>query len=147
MKILKGDLLKYAEDGYFDIIIQGCNCFNTFGSGLAKQIKEQYPEAFKADLKTVKGSSEKLGNYTSYDTGKFIIINAYTQYTFSRSKDVFEYGAFSKILDQLFDNFPEDTRFGFPLIGCGLASGNRERIVNMIKGFSMNRDVTIVEYE
>ena len=43
---IKGDLIKLAQAGEFDVIVQGCNCFNTMGSGLAKQIKAEIPEAY-----------------------------------------------------------------------------------------------------
>lgn len=31
MKYILGDLIKMADTGDFDIIVQGCNCFNTMG--------------------------------------------------------------------------------------------------------------------
>lgn len=33
MKYIIGDLLKLADDGQFDVIVHGCNCFNTMGAG------------------------------------------------------------------------------------------------------------------
>lgn len=98
MKIIEGDLLSLAADGHFDVIVQGCNCFCTMGSGLAKQIKEKYPEAYEADCQTKKGDKEKLGTYTTCVVGnlhKFVIVNAYTQFNYGKSsKDYFEYYAF-----------------------------------------------------
>lgn len=38
MKEIKGDLLKLAKEGLFDIIIHGCNTKRTFGAGIALQI-------------------------------------------------------------------------------------------------------------
>jgi len=37
MKIIKGDLIELIKKGYFDVVIHGCNCFCTMGSGFAKQ--------------------------------------------------------------------------------------------------------------
>lgn len=31
LKHVKGNLLNLAEAGQFDIVVQGCNCFNTMG--------------------------------------------------------------------------------------------------------------------
>ena len=39
MKIIKGDLIKLALQGEFDVIVHGCNCFCTMGAGIAKSIK------------------------------------------------------------------------------------------------------------
>lgn len=56
MNVIKGDLIKLALDGRFDVIVHGCNCQCAMGAGIAKSIKETFPEAYKADLATTKGS-------------------------------------------------------------------------------------------
>ena len=43
---IKGDLIKLAIKGDFDVIIHGCNCFCTMGAGIAKSIKTAFPEAY-----------------------------------------------------------------------------------------------------
>ena len=39
LKHTKGNLLDLAEAGEFDIVVQGCNCFNTMGGGIAREIR------------------------------------------------------------------------------------------------------------
>lgn len=51
MKTLRGDLLAYALNGKINVIVHGCNCFCNMGAGIAKQIKNTFPEAFDADKK------------------------------------------------------------------------------------------------
>jgi O-acetyl-ADP-ribose deacetylase (regulator of RNase III) len=104
MKVIHGDLLQLANDGEFDVIIHGCNCFCTMGAGIAKSIKQRYPQAFVVDqTTTIPGDKSKLGTYTVATietktramtrwtkkrsaTGNdatlhtFQIVNAYTQY-------------------------------------------------------------------
>lgn len=159
MKVIRGDLISLAEEGEFDVIVHGCNCFNTMGSGLARQIRERYPEAYSQDLRTIPGDINKLGTYTytrsnvGGDTG-FIIVNAYTQYDFNRHGshvDVFEYTAFQLILEKFSRGEWAALRFGFPMIGTGLACGNSERILALLEGFDRRvvehgGTVTIVEY-
>ena len=81
---IKGDLIKLAIKGDFDVIIHGCNCFCTMGAGIAKSIKTAFPEAYKADLETLKGDKEKLGNFSAANIKRngqeITIVNAYTQY-------------------------------------------------------------------
>ena len=150
-KIVQGDLLELARNKEFDIIVHGCNCFNTMGSGIAKQIGDRFPQARQVDYATEYGDYNKLGNYTSWtsDAG-LTIVNAYTQYTYSRNSDVFEYTSFKMILQKLAHNFPEKKSFGFPLIGMGLAGGDKNRIFDLIDEFaynvSTNSIVTVVEY-
>lgn len=67
MKSIEGDLLKLANQEFFDVIIHGCNCYCAMGSGIAKAIRDQYLAASEADLATDKGSCDKLGTYSSAD--------------------------------------------------------------------------------
>ena len=150
---VKGDLLDFAEKGAFDIIVHGCNCFNVMGGGIAYAIAKKYPQAKLVDSNTIWGDKEKIGTFTiskaiSQDLISFFIINAYTQFSPSRKEDVFEYEAFDRILNQLAESYPF-ARFGFPLIGCGLAGGNKERILKQIEEFAnkIQGTVTVVEWD
>lgn len=150
LKHTKGCLLSLAEDGKFDIIVHGCNCFCTMGAGIAKTIKNKYPEAYQADCNTKKGDINKLGTYSYHNTGKFIIINAYTQYKWSGNKDLFEYHHFNNILDILANTY-SNNHFGFPYIGMGLAKGNKQKILDMLENFAIivhnnGGSVTLVEF-
>jgi O-acetyl-ADP-ribose deacetylase (regulator of RNase III) len=153
LKHTKGNLLDLAEAGEFDIVVQGCNCFNTMGGGIAREIRERYPVVASVDMETLKGDYRKLGNWTECDAGeknRFTVINAYTQYNMSRGTDVFEYTAFQLILEKLAFVFP-GKRFGLPYIGCGLAGGEKETIVDMIEVFAKRvalegGTVTLVEF-
>lgn len=154
LKKIKGDLLALAEAGEFDVIVQGCNCFNTMGSGIARQIKERYPQAYDADCETQAGDYNKLGNFTKSATDKFVIINAYTQYNFNKNgskDDLFEYISFAMILQKL-SNTAGDCRFGFPYIGMGLAGGDPVKIITLLEHFAESVEekggsVTLVEYQ
>lgn len=151
----KGNLLDMAEKGDFELIIQGCNCFNTMGGGIAKEIRERYPYVAEVDALTTKGDYNKLGNYTKNvvvvnKEHSFVVINAYTQFGMSSGEDVFEYTAFELILQKmlrLYGTF----NIGLPYIGMGLAGGNKEVIIEMIEEFANNvtnkgGSVTLVEF-
>lgn len=152
---VKGNLLDMAENGEFNIIVQGCNCFNVMGAGIARQIAERYPNVQDADLETTKGSIGKLGNWTAgfvmLEKHRFIVINAYTQYgTSADGSDVFEYDSFAVILRKLAHEYG-GLRFGFPYIGMGLAGGDKKRILAMIENFAKEISakggtVTLVEF-
>jgi O-acetyl-ADP-ribose deacetylase (regulator of RNase III) len=158
LKHTKGNLLDLAEAGEFDIVVQGCNCFNTMGGGIAREIRERYPEVAAVDAKTKKGDYNKLGNWTEHmaigrhrePQSYYTIINAYTQYNMSRGTDVFEYNAFQLILEKLTFAFP-GKRFGLPYIGMGLAGGNKDVIIEQIEYFAQKvaakgGTVTLVEF-
>jgi O-acetyl-ADP-ribose deacetylase (regulator of RNase III) len=156
LKRAKGNLIDMAEAGEFDFIVQGCNCHNTMGSGIAKEIRERYPIAYEADTKAAEiwvTPVARLGNFSFAVTDKnFVIINAYTQVDFMpRGVDHFEYEAFYIILKKLETLAGEGVRFGFPYIGMGLAGGNPLRIVVLLENFAAKvsakgGSVTLVEF-
>lgn len=169
MNIVKGDLIAMADEGLFDVIIHGCNCFNTMGSGIARSLRERWPQVYAADNDhTMRGDYNKLGNYTvaqvfsnksDGSTGPFMVVNAYTQYGYNgggngttgkQSNDVFEYKSFDLILQKLAHHYP-NSRFGFPMIGMGLAGGNSVKILGSLGEFSetvtaTGGSVTLVEF-
>ena len=152
MNVVKGDLIQMGKDNEFDIILHGCNCFNTMGGGIAYQIQAQFPDAKLADDETVRGDAGKLGTYTIGMHGRLVILNAYTQYTMSKEgEDVFEYVAFERVLNKIAHRFGT-FRIGLPLIGMGLAGGDAERIIPIIINFAKRVEakggsVTLVEWE
>ena len=85
MKDIEGDLLQLALAGHFDVIVHGCNCQCIMGTGIAKAIKLQFPQAFAADQATATGDRSKLGSYSSALAHNalgqpFTVVNAYTQW-------------------------------------------------------------------
>jgi len=159
MKLIQGDLIKLAKEGHFDVIVHGCNCFCTMGNGIARTIKDQFPQAYAADLETKKGDRTKLGTFSRAtaedDFGNtFEIFNAYTQYNYGGGNDLFEYDAFLHFLNNVAQHerllqamkMPA-LRYGFPLIGCGLAGGDKIRILAMIEEVLADVDVTVVEFQ
>lgn len=162
MKTIKGDLIKLAEQGHFDFIVHGCNCFRVMGAGIARQLADKYPQVSQADHCTKAGDMVKLGNYTSAkiltkDNIVFYVINAYTQYKPSCRWDVFEYEEFENFLNKFTSHICYHTSdhirkcsIGFPMIGAGLAGGDWSRIRPMIENFANQveefADVTIVEF-
>ncbi len=78
---IDANLLEYPLQG----IIHQANCFQTMGAGIAKRIKEKYPEAFEADLKAGgRGESKRLGTFSvgqCLRDGKYIF-NLYGQFNY-----------------------------------------------------------------
>ena len=58
MHTIHGNLLTLPEAGRFDVVVHGCNCRHTMGAGIAKQIRERWPEAWHADQRV---KDPKLG--------------------------------------------------------------------------------------
>lgn len=154
IKFIKGDLIELTKQFKFDVILHGANIYHTMGAGVARQIKENFPDAYIADKATKHGDFSKIGTWSCcvykqrvLDKDKYCtIINAYTQSAFSNGIiDVFDYDGFGAILKDISDKCPHQS-IGMPLIGCGLAGGNKERILKIIEDTIGHMDVTIVEW-
>lgn len=149
MKTIKGDLLALAQKGKFDLIVHGCNCFCAMGAGIAKSIKQMFPEAYEADVKTVKGDKTKLGEISwaeiTSNAGKLIIVNGYTQFDWKGSGQKADYEAIRSVFRKIKSRF-SGLRIGYPAIGAGLAGGDWNIISKIIDEELENENHTYVEY-
>jgi len=149
MKVITGDLIKLTLEGHFDVIIHGCNCFRTMGAGIAKQIKQTFPEAYIADCNNPCPCLERLGNI-SYAVVKrlgrdFVVVNAYTQLNYSRvpGKVSVDYNAVRRSLRRVKSLF-SGQKIGYPMIGCGLAGGDWDIISQIIDEELAGEDHTLI---
>jgi len=148
IKYVDGDLLKLADEGNFDIIAHGCNCFCKMGSGIAPQIKAKYPEAYKADCETIAGDINKLGTITYTKNTSPIVVNIYSQYDTKgrrEGKVDLDYEALRSGIKAMKEKF-SGKRFGLPFIGAGLAGGDWSIIERIIEEEMRGEYVTIVNY-
>lgn len=145
IQIVTGDLIEMAKQGHFDVIVHGCNCWNTMGRGIARQIRNSFPEAYQKDQETIKGDINKLGNFTAAQCKDLIVVNAYTQYYYGYMPNV-NYPAIRQSLGQIFKAF-RGKRIGMPFIGAGLAGGEWGKIRQIIDDLVTKEDlITIVQY-
>lgn len=111
VKDIKSDIFKVpsslvTEDA---ALIHQCNCHVTFGSGIAKIIREKFPEAYEADKKTKHGDFRKMGSFSfaeidnkEYPNIKWII-NLYSQFETSGTKRCTNYEAFIEGISKIRD--------------------------------------------
>jgi len=148
MKTVKGNLINLAKDGEFDVIVHGCNCFCTMGAGIAKSIKENFPEAYLIDRKSEYGARSKLGNGTYVNiklfNHKLTIVNGYTQYNYKGKKPLVDYNAVRHVFKIVKTKFG-GKRIGYPKIGAGLAGGDWNIIKNIIDEELSGENHTLVE--
>lgn len=144
------DITKAFDSKEINILIHQCNCFNTWGAGLARQIKKKYPRAFDADCLTVKGDPKKLGQFTfAFIDGDQMIANLYGQYKWGRKGVYTDKEAFLKALENLRDFLEKmglgNSVVGFPEgIGCGLGGEDWATIQPIIEYVFSNSTFQIV---
>ena len=151
MNTTKGDLIAYAKQGRFDVIIHGCNCFNSMGAGIARSIKTSFPEAYAVDSRTKRGDLRKLGDYTVAVVDlpgsgkKLAVVNAYTQFRYGGRRRNVDYDAIRQVFRRIKQNFSGKS-IGFPRIGAGYAGGKWTLIAQIISEELEGEDFTLVEY-
>ena len=150
MKIIQGDLIKLALNRHFDVITHCCNCFNTFGAGIARQIAIELPEASIADNYTKRGDRTKLGTIGIVDIQRgdvsFIVVNSYGQYGCNVGRVNADYDALRSCFKEIKKEF-WGKRIGYPKIGAGLAQGDFSIISKIIDEELDGEDHTLVEYK
>jgi O-acetyl-ADP-ribose deacetylase (regulator of RNase III) len=151
MNIVTGDLLEFARNGRFDVIVHGCNCQCAMGKGIALAIKQHFPEAYAADLATPRGDRAKLGTVSSAvierPPARFTIVNAYTQFHWRAGPGevLADYDAIGSAFRLIKQNFT-GLRIGYPRLGAGLARGDWSIISGIIDDALTAEDHTLVEF-
>jgi O-acetyl-ADP-ribose deacetylase (regulator of RNase III) len=153
MIFVDGDLIKLGQEGYFDVIAHGCNCFCTMGAGIAPQMAKAFgADKFPLEAEKFRGDINKLGmiDYKTVDSG-LILVNAYTQYGFGANhpggtKTPVDYDAIVLAFKKMNHLF-KGKRIGLPKIGCGLAGGEWPVVMNEITHNLTDCNVTVINYK
>lgn len=150
MKIVKGDLIKLAKSGEFDVITHGCNCFCAMGAGIAPLMAREFGcDVFEKEQKVYRGSINKLGTIDYQKVGPLVVVNSYTQYGAGQAGRFgipLDYDALSLCLTKINHIF-KGSRVGIPFIGAGLAGGDPIQIFDTMQETLTDVDATLVIFE
>jgi O-acetyl-ADP-ribose deacetylase (regulator of RNase III) len=163
VKVIDGDIIKLAKEGWFDVIVHGCNCFCTMGAGLAPKMAEAFKcNLFEKEKPQYRGDQSKLGTIDyqcvtivigtdEWDISEFdlTVVNAYTQYNYKKRVDdppTVDYDAIKSVMIELNKTFA-GKRIGLPRIGSGLAGGDESIIESIIRDQLIDCEVYIVNFK
>jgi len=125
IKIIDGDILQAKED----IWCHQTNAMGVMGGGIAKQIREKYPEVYKSykELCNKRNPNDLLGSvqYVECHNG-YIIANLFGQEGFGRNKQYTDYDALREALTSIYEratNHKESVAIPWK-IGSALGGGN-----------------------
>lgn len=146
IKLIKGNVL----DSDAPIIAHQVNCMGVMGAGVAKCVREKYPDVMTTYSRWCKEYKPQilLGMVLDYCTDKNqIIANCFAQNKTGRGRQT-NYEAFYMCLENLkkaVDYYGFEHRIAFPYkIGCGLSGGDWDIILAMIRSvFEKDGDYTI----
>ena len=142
IETIKKDIFQPVLDSEFDLFAHGCNCFHSFGKGIALSVKDTFPKAYVADKATAYGSKDKLGTYSFSDYDCVKVINAYTQFNYGYGKRNADYNAIKKVFETLNLEYPGLT-LAIPKIGAGLAKGDWNIIQDIINDSTPDLKVSV----
>jgi O-acetyl-ADP-ribose deacetylase (regulator of RNase III) len=132
MNLIKGDLLSVDRG----IIVHGCNSCGYFNAGVAKAIREKYPQAYQDYMLHYRRGNTNLGNIiTTKIRDDLYIVSGITQNEIGRipQRCYVSYEAIEAVFKQVNTlakilNLPVN----FPQIGAGLGGGDWNSIRNII---------------
>lgn len=132
MRYVKGDLL--ASD--LKVIAHGTNTRGVMGSGIARQIRDRWPNVYEAYLRLHQEQGLVLGTIQPVATpdGR-IVVNCMTQESFGRDGARYvSYAAIESCIHSLNAVATEHgvTEIGLPQIGAGLGGGDWRLIEGII---------------
>lgn len=114
----EGNLL-LAKD--IEVIGHQANCQNTFGSGIARSIREMYPNAYEADTNAAQQQLNKLGKCSFarvIDDNSFDpkwVFNLYGQNLYGRGTRQTNYDALYSAMEEMRNIIENNREFEMPL--------------------------------
>jgi O-acetyl-ADP-ribose deacetylase (regulator of RNase III) len=148
MKIIykKGDVTEASEG----VIVHGCNALGVMGSGVAKTIREKFPEAYKSYREEHENFGLKLGSvYDGGMTNGKRILNAITQGGYGTDKRQVNYESIYKCFEtiNIEAKAQKVTEIAMPRIGAGLGGGNWRIIETIIEETATSYQPVVYDYE
>lgn len=148
IKTIKGNILETKAP----IIAHQVNCKGVMGAGVARAIKNKYPEVYW-DYK--KYSPKELGQIQPVQAGLFgekIVVNLFAQEGYGKDKRYTDYEAlkacFLKLKEYTEEVFTKKPTIAMPYgIGCGLAGGDWEKVYPMIEEVFAEFDIELWQLE
>lgn len=130
-------MLRYKKANLIEqhgVIIHGVNARGVMGSGVAKDIRIAFPEAFHKYLEAYSSGFLELGSISFVTLANgVVVVNACTQNFYGYDGAMYvNYDAVRNCLAAVKLTFPEGPYF-LPKIGCGLGGGDWNVVSKIIE--------------
>lgn len=132
------------------IIMHGCNCFHTMGTGVARALSIRWPGVFEADRTSTIGDPSKLGTFTAYQVHNGpIVYNLYTQFRYGRKHRHTDYDAvrksFQALTDDVLGRGIGDRRIATYRLGCVNGGGDWSVVSKIMEDVLCDFSITVYE--
>jgi O-acetyl-ADP-ribose deacetylase (regulator of RNase III) len=142
IKYIQGDLFETEAD----IIAHGCNAQGVMGSGVAKTIRDKYPEAYHEYRRWHEDYGLELGSVVWATSNKKHIANCITQEYYGRDGRVYvDYLAVRNCMMKiyLYSLTTPVLSVAMPRIGAGLGGGDWNKIEQIINEEFKDKEVLV----
>jgi O-acetyl-ADP-ribose deacetylase (regulator of RNase III) len=148
-------MIEYIKDNILStdcrVIIHGCNAQGKMNSGVAKTIRNRFPQAYKEYISKYEESGLSPGEIILAEEDGYLIVNAITQEFYGYDgKQYISYRALSECLKRLANHLPRseysDEPIAMPRIGCGLGGGDWTEIEPLIALYLRDFRVKVYDY-
>ena len=149
LKTTNGDLFTGIDGN--SIIAHGCNAQGKMNSGFAKELRERYSYGYDAYIASVNGPSRHMMGHVIWANnpqvnGLPIIANCITQEFYGNNPHALyvNYGAIEKSLKYVAEEGSRlRSKIHLPLIGGGLANGDRGYLIKLFEYVFYHNDATL----
>lgn len=140
MKEIHGDILTPVTDGTPTVVCHQVNCMGVMGAGLAKQIKDRFPEVFRVYKERCsiwrQNPQANLGHVqfcSALGSDGYIIANIFGQLYYGTGQRRTDYSALRAGLRRVSEAFYNSTiRIPYGM-GCGFGGGDWEIVLGIIQ--------------
>lgn len=148
LQFINGSLL----DADTNIIAHQVNCQGVMGAGLAKQIRNKYPQVYTKYHTACNTISDLslLGKVQVISTDQYRVANLFGQRYYGHDKRYTDYDALTTALTKLRNYMSEHDlqTLGLPYgLGCGLAGGDWKIVYEIIRDVFTPSDILVKIYQ
>lgn len=142
----KGDVVEALKSGEIEVLVHGVNCQGAMNSGIAKQIRKEFPIVFEEyrryfDIRNLGDIQQvKVDNFENKH-----VVNTYTQSEYGY--DGLKFCSYDAIDEAMTKLARVEGAIGMPKIGAGLGGGNWEIIEAIINSHFPEREIHVYELE
>ena len=130
-----------------DVIVHQVNCQGVMGSGVAKQVREKFPEVFKAYQKRCRDTLTPLGHTLFVKSEGTVIANLFAQDKFGYDGKCYtDYEALRQCLTELSARCRGKVVAIPYLMACHRGGGDWDKVSKMIQEVLVDCDVTFYKY-
>ena len=152
---ITGDILTPNTSSEEVVVCHQVNCRGVMGAGLAKQVRQMYPDAYSAykeKCDEIKRGQGGLGDvqFCYFLRSRYIIANIFGQDNYGRGRDRYgkktrytDYAALRRAFAHIAQVYPNDTiRIPYHM-GCGLGGGEWTIVLQIIDEALVSNNVHV----